>query len=165
MDINQLYKLYINDVYRYLLSLSRDQSLAEDLTQDTFMKAYGALEKSPPKAMKSWLLKIAYHTFIDYVRRNKKMDIEEPGYFLNIKTGASAEEEVQKKIDKEELYTRLDQLKEVQKLAILLCDLKGYTYQQAAAALSLNENTLKSHIFRGRAKLKQLYKKGSDGDE
>ncbi|MFD1019547.1 sigma-70 family RNA polymerase sigma factor [Thalassobacillus hwangdonensis] len=165
MDINQLYKLYINDVYRYLLSLCREQSLAEDLTQDTFMKAYGALEKSPPNSMKAWLLKIAYHTFIDYARRSKKMDIEEPDYFTNIQTDTSAEEEVQKKIDKEELYQKLDQLKELQKQAIILCDLRDYSLKQAAATLSLNENTLKTHIFRGRAKLKQLYKKGSVGNE
>ena len=54
MDIQQLYKLYINDVYRYLLSLCKDESTAEDLTQDTFMKAYLALESSPANALKSW---------------------------------------------------------------------------------------------------------------
>ncbi|MBA2176234.1 sigma-70 family RNA polymerase sigma factor [Halobacillus locisalis] len=129
------------------------------MTQDTFMKAYGALEKSPPKSMKSWLLKIAYHTFIDYVRRSKKTNVEEPEYFMNMKTDTSAEEKVQKKIEKEELYEKLDQLKDVQKQAIVLCDLRGYSHKQAAATLLLNENTLKTHIFRGRAKLKQLYRK------
>ncbi|MRG87187.1 sigma-70 family RNA polymerase sigma factor [Salinibacillus xinjiangensis] len=161
MDIQQLYKEYIHDVYRYLLSLCKDKSLAEDLTQDTFMKAYIALENSPPTAMKSWLMKIAYHTFIDFARRSKKVNFEEPDYFSLLSTGKSAEDEFYKTAEKDELYYMLNQLKTKQKQAIVLCDLQGYSYKEAAAILSMKENTLKTHIFRGRGKLRQLYKKGS----
>ncbi|WP_187444884.1 sigma-70 family RNA polymerase sigma factor [Rossellomorea vietnamensis] len=162
MDIQQLYKLYIQDVYRYLLSLCKDKSLAEDLTQDTFVKAYTALENIEPEAMKSWLLKIAYHTFIDYARRSKKVTFEEPDYFSGFSEGGSAEDEFQKLADKEDLYQKLDRLKPLQKRAIILCDIQGYSYKEAAAALFIKENTLKSHIFRGRSRLKLFYKKGSD---
>ncbi|WP_456276390.1 sigma-70 family RNA polymerase sigma factor [Bacillus sp. AK128] len=161
MDIQQLYTLYIHDVYRYLLSLCKDESLAEDLTQDTFMKAYSALEKSPAQAMKPWLLKIAYHTFIDFVRRNKKVNIENPDYFSMIPSSEFTDELVQKELEKDELYKMLEQLKPIQKRAILLCDIQGYSYKEAATILSIKENTLKTHIFRGRGKLRQLYKKGS----
>ncbi|GAA0504420.1 sigma-70 family RNA polymerase sigma factor [Salinibacillus aidingensis] len=161
MDIQQLYKLYIHDVYRYTLSLCKDRSLAEDLTQDTFMKAYQALDKSPPKALKSWLIKIAYHTFIDYTRRSKKVSYEEPEYFTGYSSGDSVEEVFQKNVEKEELYNKLDQLKPMQKKAIVMCDLEGFSYKEAASILSIKENTLKTHIFRGRGKLRQLYKKGS----
>lgn len=161
MDIQKLYEIYINDVYRYLLSLCKDKSLAEDLTQDTFMKAYAALDSSPPEALKSWLIKIAYHTFIDYTRRSKKIRYEEPEYFLAIPQGNSAESEFKRRMDKEELLDKLEQLKPLQKRAIILCDLKGYSYKEAASILFIKENTLKSHIFRGRGRLRQLYKKGS----
>lgn len=161
MDIQQLYQLYIHDVYRYLLSLCEDKNLAEDLTQDTFMKAYQSLEKSPPKALKAWLFKIAFHTFIDYTRRSKKVIYEEPHYFSTISTGDSTEEVYQKMMEKHDLYSKLDELKPIQKTAIVLCDLQGYTYKEAASILSIKENTVKSHVFRGRGKLRQLYKKGA----
>lgn len=161
MDIHQLYKLYINYIYHYLLSLCKDESIAEDLTQDTFMKAYLALENSSPKALKSWLIKIAYHTFIDYTRRSKKVSSEEPEFFSNIPHDNSTEEEVERLLQKKDLSNKLDQLKPLQKKAIILCDLQGYSYKEATAILCINENTLKSHIFRGRGKLRQLYKKGS----
>ncbi|APH06527.1 sigma-70 family RNA polymerase sigma factor [Bacillus weihaiensis] len=161
MDIQQLYKLYIHDVYRYLLSLCKDESLAEDLTQDTFIKAYTAIEKSPPESMKPWLLKIAYHTFIDYMRRSKRIHLEEPDYFSFLPAGERTEELAHKEFEKEELYDMLKQLKPIQREAILLCDIQGYSYKEAASKLLLNENTLKTHIFRGRGKLRQLYKKGS----
>jgi RNA polymerase sigma-70 factor, ECF subfamily len=161
MDIQQLYKLYINDVYRYLLSLCKDESTAEDLTQDTFMKAYIALESSPSNALKSWLIKIAYHTFIDYTRRNKIVSFEDPGYFTNIPIEQSTETQYERLLLKQDLYEKIDQLKPLQKKAIVLCDLKGYSYKEASSLLSIKENTLKTHIFRGRGKLRQLYKKGS----
>lgn len=62
---------------------------------------------------------------------------------------------------KQDIYQKLDQLKLLQKKAIVLCDLQGYSYKEAATILSIKENTLKTHIFRGRGKLRQLYKKAS----
>ncbi|MGP4040155.1 sigma-70 family RNA polymerase sigma factor [Gracilibacillus sp. D59] len=165
MDIQQLYKLYIHDVYRFLFSLCKDKSLAEDLTQDTFMKAYQALDRSPPKALKSWLIKIAYHTFVDYTRRIKKVSFESPTYFTNFPSDDSVEKELQKYADKEELYKKLEQLKPMQKKAIVLCDLQGFSYKEAASMLSIKENTLKTHIFRGKGKLRQLYRKGVSENE
>ncbi len=165
LDIQQLYKLYIHDVYRYLLSLCKDKGLAEDLTQDTFMKAYQALDSSPPKALKSWLIKIAYYTFIDYKRRMRKMDYQPPDYFITFSSDNTVETEWQKNTDKEELYWKLEQLKPIQKKAIVLCDLQGFSYKEAASILAIKENTLKTHIFRGRGKLRQLYRKGSVENE
>lgn len=162
MAIQELYKLYINDVYHYLLSLSKDKSLAEDLTQDTFMKAYVALHNSQPKALKSWLFKIAYHTFIDYTRRNHKNTFQAPEYFSNIPSkNSSPEIHFLKNREKEELLTKIDQLTPIQKQVITLYDLQGFSYKEISSMLSIKENTLKSHIFRARARLRQMYKKGS----
>lgn len=159
LDIQDLYKHYIHDVYRYLLSLCKDKALAEDLTQDTFMKAYSSLANNPPNYLKAWLLKIAYHTFIDYVRRNKKVIYEEPDYFSVIESSESAELDFLKKAEKEELLTNIKQLKPMQRNAIALCDLQGYSHKDAAAILLIKVNTLKSHIFRGRSQLKKMYER------
>lgn len=133
--------------------------MAEDLTQDTFMKAYSALASSPPDYMKAWLLKIAYHTFIDYVRRNKKIIYEAPDYFTRYESSESTELSFFKEVEKEELSANINRLKTMQKNAIVLCDLKGYSYEDAAEILSIKLNTLKSHIFRGRSQLKKMYER------
>lgn len=64
MEIEEIYKVYINDVYRYLFSLSRSHHVAEDLMQETFYRAYLYLEDYENQKVKSWLFKVAYHTFI-----------------------------------------------------------------------------------------------------
>lgn len=73
MEIEEIYKVYINDVYRYLFSLSRSHHVAEDLMQETFYRAYLYLEDYENQKVKSWLFKVAYHTFIDFVRKEKKV--------------------------------------------------------------------------------------------
>lgn len=165
MEIKELYKRYIHDVYRYLLSLCKDKSVAEDLTQDTFVKAYGALDQYTPTALKSWLIKIAYHTFIDYVRRQDKVDYREPAFFQDLSSQETTERTFLQQMDKEKLLENIQKLPENQRKAIILFDLKGYSYKEIAAMLSIKENTLKSHIFRGRSRLKQMYKKGREADE
>lgn len=165
LDIKELYKLYIHDVYRYLLSLCKDESVAEDLTQDTFMKAYAALDQHTPTNTKSWLIKIAYHTFIDYIRRHKKMDYKEPTFFHDLSSNETAEGTFVRKLDEENLLNNLNKLPDIQRKAIILFDLQGFSYRKIAKMLGLKENTLKSHIFRGRSRLRQMYKKGRATDE
>ncbi|EEL82213.1 RNA polymerase sigma-70 factor, ECF subfamily [Bacillus cereus AH1271] len=64
MEIEEIYKVYINDVYRYLFSFSRSHHVAEDLMQETFYRAYLHLEDYENQKVKSGLFKVAYHTFI-----------------------------------------------------------------------------------------------------
>lgn len=61
----------MKDVYYYLLSLSKNQHLAEDLLQDTFYRAFVHFESCPTERVKSWLFTIAHNAFIDYLRKNK----------------------------------------------------------------------------------------------
>ena len=89
------------------------------------------------------------------------MSFEEPEYFTNIPNGETTETVYERLLLKQDLYQKIDQLKPLQRKAIVLCDLQGYSYKEASSLLSIKENTLKTHIFRGRGKLRQLYKKGS----
>lgn len=165
MEVQEIYQRYVNDVYRYLFSLCRDRSLAEDLTQDTFIKIFGAFDDHPPVSIKAWLFKVAYHTFIDYLRKNKNVQPASPEIVNHMESGASAEALVVKKDEKADLYEHLDLLKPEHKQAILLYDLQGYSLQEASLKMDVNINTLKSYLFRGRGKLKTLMRKGREQDE
>lgn len=66
----------MNDLYRYLYSLSKDHYAAEDLVQEAYYRAYLTLEEYEIKNFKAWLFNVAYHAFVDYQRKNKRLLIE-----------------------------------------------------------------------------------------
>ena len=70
-----VYDLYFRDVYRYALSLCRNESLAEEITQETFYKALNRLDSFDGKSKISvWLCQIAKNTYISFCRKNKHLD-------------------------------------------------------------------------------------------
>lgn len=156
MDIEQLYLRYINDIYRYLYSLCKNQTLAEDLTQDTFYKAHITLLTNTVQDIKPWLFKVAYYTHIDYIRKERRVDLTnnlERSTLLTPETIAVNEESFHS------LISLLDQLSPYEKQAIMLCDVHDCTYEQASKILDLKINTLKSHLLRGRKKMRALIEK------
>lgn len=74
-DFQEVYDLYFRDVYRYALSLCRNESLAEEITQETFFKALTKLDSFDGKCKISvWLCQIAKNTYISICRKNKHLD-------------------------------------------------------------------------------------------
>ncbi|MEY9977498.1 sigma-70 family RNA polymerase sigma factor [Lysinibacillus sp. RC79] len=156
MDIEQLYLRYINDIYRYLYSLCKNPTLAEDLMQDTFYKAHITLLSNTVQDIKPWLFKVAYYTHIDYIRKERRVDLTnslEQSTFMTPETIAVNEESFHS------LISLLDQLSPYEKQAIMLCDVHDCTYEQASNILDLKLNTLKSHLLRGRKKMRALIEK------
>lgn len=153
MDLGQIYLLYFNDLYRYLFSLTRNHIETEDLIQETFTKAHMALLTNDIKEIKPWLFKVGYYTFIDRTRIEKKFVITENFYLTDFNTPEAILAENDSFM---ELLRYLDRIKPLEKQAILLCDLYDCTNQQAADILSLKLSTLKSHLARGRKKLRKI---------
>ena len=157
MKLEQLYSLYVKDLYNYLFSLCRHTQTAEDLLQDTFYKAHVTLLAQPIKELKPWLFKVAYYTYIDYCRKEKR---SEP-YEEIVRIDHTTPEMVFIQEDSfTSLLNLLDQLAPIEKQAILLCDVQDCTNEQAAEILDLKLNTLKSHLLRGRKKMRAIIEKG-----
>ena len=71
-DFQEVYNLYFRDVYRYALSLCRNASIAEEITQETFYKALGKFDSFDGKCKVSvWLCQIAKNTYISMYRKNQ----------------------------------------------------------------------------------------------
>ncbi|WP_047984344.1 sigma-70 family RNA polymerase sigma factor [Ornithinibacillus californiensis] len=153
MDLEQIYLTYFHDLYRYIFSLTRNHAEAEDLVQETFTKAHMMLLTNEIKEIKPWLFKVGYHTYIDRIRKEKRHVVTEE--ILQVEWD-TPEDAIVEKDSFLELLRYLDKIKPIEKQAILLCDLHDCTYQQAAAILNLNLNTLKSYVTRGRKKMKKL---------
>jgi RNA polymerase sigma-70 factor (ECF subfamily) len=155
MDLEQIYLLYFNDLYRYLFSLTRNHEETEDLIQESFTKAHIVLLTNDIKEIKPWLFKVGYYTFIDWIRKEKRYVITDdfPQADLNTPEAILVEKD-----SFMELLKYLDRVKPMEKQAILLCDLHDCTNEQAANILNLKLNTLKSHLARGRKRLRKLLK-------
>ena len=74
-DFREVYSLYFREVYRYALSLCRNESVAEEITQETFYKALANLDSFDGKCKISvWLCQIAKNSYISMCRKNKYLD-------------------------------------------------------------------------------------------
>ncbi|QCR31190.1 RNA polymerase sigma factor [Lysinibacillus sp. SGAir0095] len=73
MEFEEIYREYFKEVYLYIKSLSRDEKIAEEITQEAFYKALKAIEKfDGSKDIRAWLFTIAKNTYFSYYKRNKK---------------------------------------------------------------------------------------------
>lgn len=72
MDFEEIYQLYFKDVFLYVRSLSAEEGVAEEVTQETFFKALKAIDSyDGRKDIRAWLFTIARNTYYSYCRRNK----------------------------------------------------------------------------------------------
>lgn len=73
MDIDKLYSLYFRDVFLYIKSLSGDDTLAEEISQQTFFKALHAIDRfDGAKDIRAWLFTIARNSYFSYYNKNKR---------------------------------------------------------------------------------------------
>ncbi|MGF7142244.1 RNA polymerase sigma-70 factor (ECF subfamily) [Anaerotaenia torta] len=74
-DIEQIYKTYFNDVYFFMLKLSRDAHIAEEITSETFFKAMNSIDDFKGNCeLRVWLCQIAKNCYYSYLRKNKRID-------------------------------------------------------------------------------------------
>lgn len=78
-DVEQIYEQYFQDVYLFALSLSRDQQIAEEITQETFVKALKNIDQFKGNCKISvWLCQIAKNTYFKYMDQQKRFDLGSP---------------------------------------------------------------------------------------
>ena len=129
--------------------LGGSHALADDVAQETFIKAYRALRGFRGGAsFSTWLCAIAANELRAEWRRQKRR-----AEFLEEEAGESADEPASG--DGRDLAAALQRLSEMQRAALVLCFEHGLTHEEAAAALGCPVGTLKSHISRGKLRLRE----------
>ena len=97
-DFQEVYDLYFREVYRYALSLCRNESIAEEITQETFYKALAKLDSFDGKCKISvWLCQIAKNTYISMCRKDKYLD---PNVKTDLSQGGEIFEEIKADVEK-----------------------------------------------------------------
>ena len=128
--------------------LTRNGDTAEDLVQDTLVRAYRALCRFDGRHPRAWLLTILRNAFYkDAVRRRAIPYADVPVADLDDKTDAIAFDDA--------LRRALATLPEAQRTIVQLVDIEGLTYAEAAAATGVPEGTVMSRLHRARTKLRE----------
>jgi RNA polymerase sigma-70 factor (ECF subfamily) len=138
---------------RYARSLTRDETRAEDLVQDTLVRAYERRSSFRPGGnLRSWLLSILHNTFIDSRRRHvaELRRLEHAASFVD--TAAPPEQESRVRL--QQVQAAFMSLPDEQRAALHLVAIEGLSYQEAANALNIPVGTLMSRLGRARAALR-----------
>ncbi|MFH2232543.1 MAG: RNA polymerase sigma factor [Patescibacteria group bacterium] len=160
-----LIKRYLTPVYRFLFRLTHDSSLAEDLTQETFLKTWKNLKRfDVSKSFKAWVFAIARNNCIDNFRKNNASSIS---HFEKDLLGGDSINSIEDNrplandiLQNEEIAAYIDEgLKKIPQSAravILMHDTENLTFQEIADALKEPMNTVKSRYRRGIQLLRKL---------
>jgi len=149
-DFHGLYQLYAPQVRRFALFLSGDAMLADDITSETFVRAWTARGKIKEATVKAYLFTIARNLYRDHLRRNRRLaDLEEslPDESPSLETRTEHKAELQA------VMSALSQLAEVDRAALLMCVQEDMPYEEIAETLRLPVTTVKVTVHRARLKL------------
>lgn len=155
---DQLVVRYQSPVRRFFLHQTLgDASLSDDLAQDTFIKAWRNIGSFRAMfSFQTWLMRIAYNVFYDYVRSRKTTsDIDNVAEPM---TNGNSNPSLQM-----DLYHALSLLKPDERTCITLQLVDGYKIDQIAKITNMKEGTVKSILFRGKEKLTKYLKQNGYG--
>ncbi len=170
---------HMDALYNFALRLTTDPNDAEDLVQDTIVKAYrffSSYEKGTNA--KAWMFRILKNSFINNYRKTSKkpsqVDYDEvSSYYESIRAERTETSDLESLMFREmmddDLSHALKRLPEDFRTVVLLCDVDGYTYEEIANMLDVPIGTIRSRLHRGRNLLKTelleyAKKRGYTGD-
>jgi RNA polymerase sigma-70 factor (ECF subfamily) len=160
---------YMQPLYTAALRMTRNAADAEDLVQETYLRAYRAFGSFQEGTnLRAWLYRILTNTFINSYRSKKRRpevtdveDIEDLylykrlGASTSTDQGRSAEEELFEHITDTEVKEAIEALPEQFRMAVLLADVEGFSYKEIADMLDVPIGTVMSRIHRGRRALQK----------
>ena len=169
---NRLVQLYERQVYNVCYRMLGNVEDAADATQDAFLGAYRGLKtfRGPAAGFRPWLLRVAMNACYDQLRRRRRRPVDRLDDTERTNPGSeepSAAERLpdpdpgpeQRALSAEtagRIQAALARLSPEQRLTVILCDVHGLSYEEAAAAMAVELGTVKSRLSRARAQLRDL---------
>lgn len=163
---NELVLTYQNVAYYHAYWLLQDPALAEDATQDSFIRAFQAMAGFRGGSFRAWLLKIVTNSAYDMLRWSKRHptqslypedeygdELETPVWLAD--TTSSVQDSVEQSEFSQHLYQLIDELPAAFRTVLTLVDLHELDYAEAADALQIPIGTVKSRLARARLKLSE----------
>ena len=159
-DFDAIYQQYGKTVYCFLLSLSRDESLAEELTQETFAIAVKEIKKFKGNCKVSvWLCQIAKHLWYKELKKKKNISIEE---IEDLQETETVEDFIFKKEDKIKLFKDIQKLDEKSRELIYLRMVGNLDFTEIGEILGKTPNWARVNFYRAKQKIREVNKNGKE---
>lgn len=156
-QIENLYVLYKQDVYTYVLSLTHNPTLSEDIMSETFVRAISAIGNFKGKSsVKTWLFAIARNLWLENLRKEKQA-IE----FTDL-LGLYVADRLDEQLITKEIATRIHNLlleKDERTQKVVYMRIEGYSFVEIAEAVNISENSARVIDFRTKKWLRQILEK------
>lgn len=145
-DFQDVYEAYAGGIHRTLHGMTGNHSIAEELTQEAFLKAWKGLPQFGFRSsIKTWVYQVAINLGRDWLRGHKTLSLE-----------AGYEEHYEVNSEQEAIHESLLLLDEESRAVIILFYWEGMKQDEMAKILSVPEGTVKSRLFSARSKLKEM---------
>ncbi len=155
-EFDEIYRLYAADLYRYLLRLTGDSALAEDILQDTMLKAFTGIDKFRGDcSMKTWLCTLARNLWRDHLKKaeNRNLPLEES---WGIADGSDLESQMADKAQAMAIHRLLHRLDEPYKEIFSLRIFAELSFREIGEVFGKTENWARVSFFRAKKKLIEM---------
>ena len=149
---------HIDALYGYALVLTRNMTEAEDLVQDTYVRAASASHRPEDGNLKGWMFVIMRNAWLNQIRHRNSGP-----KFVDLETGGPTVDELQenphvvylRKLEREQVQQAIESLPDAYREIVVLRDIEGFTYQEIAMVLDCPAGTVMSRLGRARGKLRK----------
>ncbi|MFN8503635.1 RNA polymerase sigma factor [Kouleothrix sp.] len=154
--IELLYEEYQRPLLAYLTRLVSDREAAEDLCQETFIKALRNWHQRDASAsVAAWLYRIATNTAYDFLRRRRRIRFTP---LLDLEPPPSGSHSMESRLDEGEPVQRaLAQLPAMYRLPLVMHSCEGHSTQEIAEAMGVSNSAIKTRLFRARERFREAY--------
>ena len=154
-SMNDIYQQYAKSVYRFLMSKTRNEDLAEELTQETFYQAIRSIDKFDGSCkLSTWLFGIAKNQFFNYSRKNPVLqDISE--YQEELESDEKVDDKVITSFERVELIRLLHNCPEPYREVLYQRIFGNLSFREIGEVLGKSENWARVTYYRGKEKLKK----------
>jgi RNA polymerase sigma-70 factor, ECF subfamily len=149
-----LYDMHAARIHRLVFRLCGDEELAQDLTQETFIRAFGQLGRFRGDAsLGTWLHRIAVTVTLNGMRKVRRLRQRETEIDLELPAsgGGGVDPDLRAR-----LAAAVDALPEIYRTTLIMHDIEGYTHTEIASVLEIAEGTCKSRLSAARAQLRKV---------
>ena len=159
MDFWKIYDQHYNPVRKFILAYVKDEWVADDLIQETFIKVQKNLESvKDPSKTSSWIFRIAYNLCHDHYRQSKRVALNQSNIQQEIVPFKEAvvEKELEQQQMGECVQDKMDLLPPDYRLVLILSDIMAFSHKEIAEILEISVSNVKVRIHRARKKFRAI---------